>query len=361
MSAQRVIALLGRRDEPTDAVEEYCRYLGSALGAHKFHLEIERFAWEKVGWPQAFAQLEKSAPAWRGQLVLVQYTALAWSARGFPQKVLRVLKSLRSAGCRVGVVFHDVEPFPGRRLVDRFRRIAQIRTMRRILQLADTAIFTVPPEKLTWLTRLPSNTHFIPVGPNFAIPATFPVVSTHSIPTIGVFSITGGAAGADETKVILSAVRGAAQKLGQVRLSIFGRHAELREAELRRGLQNCSVELSVEGVVDPDGVVQRLLACDVLLFVRGPISSRRSSAISAIACGLPIIAYSGTETAAPVTEAGVILVPVDQPDQIQAALIRVLSDPPFRADLAARSRLAYQNHFAWSAIAARFAALLSSR
>ncbi len=30
------IALLGREDEPTDAVEEYCCYLGSTLRKHEF-------------------------------------------------------------------------------------------------------------------------------------------------------------------------------------------------------------------------------------------------------------------------------------------------------------------------------------
>jgi hypothetical protein len=28
MSERRMVALLGRADEPTDAVEEYCTYLG---------------------------------------------------------------------------------------------------------------------------------------------------------------------------------------------------------------------------------------------------------------------------------------------------------------------------------------------
>jgi len=45
MSGQRIIALLGRPDAPTDAVEEYCRYLGEALIAQDFDLFIERVAW----------------------------------------------------------------------------------------------------------------------------------------------------------------------------------------------------------------------------------------------------------------------------------------------------------------------------
>jgi hypothetical protein len=33
--SQLVIALLGRKDEPTDGVEEYCRYPGEALRADR--------------------------------------------------------------------------------------------------------------------------------------------------------------------------------------------------------------------------------------------------------------------------------------------------------------------------------------
>lgn len=181
------------------------------------------------------------------------------------------------------------------------------------------------------------------------------------MPTIGVFSTTGGASGVRETEIILAAVRHAAQKLSKLRLSIFGRHAELRETELREGLLDLPVELSVEGVVESAKVVQKLFLCDVLLFVRGPISSRRRSAIAGIACGLPVIAYPGSETAPPITDAGVVLVSPDHPDDLKDALVRVLSDAEFRMDLAARSRTAYQTHFAWPAIATRFSAHLINR
>ena len=142
---------------------------------------------------------------------------------------------------------------------------------------------------------------------------------------------------------------------------MFGRHAEMREADLRSGLKGLPVELSIEGVVTPERVVQKLSGCDVLLFVRGSISSRRGSAIAGIACGLPIIAYSGSETAPPITDAGVVLVTADQPRQLQASLVRVLSDADYRKDLAARSRAIFQAHFAWASIAPRFASLLNPK
>lgn len=354
------IALLGRKDEPTDAIEEYCRYLGNALQAHDVQLEICRVSWEIQGWPEAFHALELQAERWRGTWVLVQYTALAWSSRGFPGRVMRVLKVLKSAGARVAIVFHDVEPYAGSRFADSIRRTLQIRTMSRVLCLAEFAVFTVPPEKISWLSAVPSNAAFIPVGPNLPIPSPTAASSGHyAFPTIGVFSITGGQPGTYETQVILAAVRHASQELGKLCLSVFGRHAELREAEFRTGLKDLPVELSVEGVAEPERIIQKLSACDVLLFVRGCISSRRGSAIAAIACGLPVIAFSGSETSAPITDAGVVLVPADRPDQLNAALVRVLSDPAYRDGLAAKSRAAYHSHFAWPSIAARFAAILN--
>lgn len=356
------IALLGRRDEPTDAVEEYCRYLAASLQAHDIQLEARHVSWEIHGWLRALHPFRVQAAQWRNTFVLVQYTALAWSARGFPQKVLRVLKILKSAGARVSIVFHDVEPYPGTRLIDSVRRFDQVRTMRHALALAEIAVFTVPPERLSWITVVPSNAVFVPVGPNLPIPLALPALFKQDVvPTIGVFGITGGESGARETQTILAAVRYATQKLGKLRLSIFGRHAELREWELREGLRSLPVELSVEGIVEPSQVVQKLSVCDVLLFVRGPISSRRGSAIAGIACGLPVIAYRGTESAAPITDAGVVLVSPDQSDELHAALVRVLSDAAYRTDLAARSRAAYKTHFAWPAIAARFSVLLNTR
>jgi glycosyltransferase involved in cell wall biosynthesis len=357
-----VIALLGRKDEPTDAVEEYCRYLAAALQSLDIQLKIRRVPWEIYGWTEALRALRLQATRWHDSWVLLQYTALAWSARGFPQKVLRALNILKVSGARVGIVFHDVEPYPGNRLIDSIRRLAQVRTMRRALALADLAIFTVPPEKLSWLPSVPPHAAFVPVGPNLPIPPTTPEHFSQSpIPTIGVFGITGGEAGARETQIILAAVRHASQMLGKVRLSIFGRHAELRERELREGFRNSAVELSIEGVVEPAQAVQKLSVCDVLLFVRGNISSRRSSAIAGIACGLPLIALSGSETAPPLTDAGVELIPPDQADKLNNALVRLLSDPAYRSELAARSCAAYQTHFAWPAIAARISALLKTR
>jgi glycosyltransferase involved in cell wall biosynthesis len=362
--SQKIVALLGRKDEPTDAVEEYCRYLGDALKAHGFESKIIRVSWVEKGWPAALRELHEQAKAWRGQWVFVQYTALAWSARGFPLRFLRVLKILRRAGVRIGVVYHDVEPYTGSRFIDKLRRAAQLRAMRRGLRLADLGIFTVPLDMISWLGNLPEKATFIPVGANLPV-VSFEPEKRHAQEKgplrIAVFGITGGEAGRNESAQIVEAVRFAAAKMGKLRLYAFGRHADDCATQLREGLRDMPVEVCVDGVLPSERVIEELSSSDVLLFVRGVISTRRGSAIAGIACGLPVIAYQGPETAAPITEAGVVLVSPGNRDELGNALLRVLMDRPFRESLATKSRVAQEKYFSWPAIASRYAEEIRKR
>jgi glycosyltransferase involved in cell wall biosynthesis len=360
---QPLVALLGRRDEPTDAVEQYCVHLGAALRAYDFAMEIVRVPWNERGWLVARRNLQQKAGGWSGRWVLLQYTALAWSPRGFPVEVPRVIKVLHHAGARVGVVYHDVQPYSGSRLIDQLRRFVQQRTLRQSLRFCDTAILTVPAEKLSWISPNLKKVAFIPVGANFsqvAAPSESNVRQDEA-PTVAVFGVTGDIVAAQqEISQITAAVRFAADKLGKLRLLVFGRHADSAEASLRKGLRDLPVALHVSGVLAENAVQQLLRSADVLLFVRGPISSRRGSAIAGIACGLPVIAFAGSETAAPITDAGVVLVPGDNKTALGDALVRVLSDRGYHARLAERSRAAYKNHFSWDAIAARYASVLKA-
>lgn len=365
MTAQRVIALLGRRDEPTDAVEEYCRHLGEGLAAHNAQLEIRRVPWDQHGWAASLEALRLQAQGWRGVWVLVQYTALAWSLRGFPRRFLQVMRVLRGAGARMALVYHDAQPFSGARLIDRLRRELQIRTMRTALAFADHAVFTVAPECISWHAKGTENSSFIPVGANLPFPLALQQhEEIHSPPSVAVYSITGGVPGERETRLIIGAMSYASRKIGALRLLAFGRHAEIREAVLREGLRDQPITLEICGVIDDQELVQRFAASDVLLFVRGTISSRRGSAIAGIACGLPVIAFHGKEAAAPITEAGVILIAADQDEtdlqvQLGEALVRVLSDRESRIQLVKRSRAAQDQFFSWPSIAARYTEFLN--
>jgi glycosyltransferase involved in cell wall biosynthesis len=359
---ERCVALLGRRDEPTDAVEEYCQYLGTALEALGVSFELERVHWCELGWGEALAGIDRRAGHWKNAWVLIQYTALAWSRRGFPIRVLSLVQFFREYGIRCGVVFHDAQPYDGGRLVDQVRRRLQIYTMREAVRLADLSVLTVPREKAQWLPPSAKNVVFIPVGANLPSPETAWRKETggqERPPTVAVFSLSPGRVGAEEVKTIVEALCYAAKHIGPVRLVVFGRNAESAEKLLRESLHGTDVELSLSGILAAEEVVRVLRGCDVLLFARGPISTWRGSAIAGIACGLPVVAARGRETAAPITEAGVVLIEPGQ--EFGPALVRVLGDPIYRASLAERSRNAQQSYFSWQAIAQQYVSALQAQ
>ena len=360
---QKCIALLGRQDAPTDAVEEYCRYLGEALRAHDFALELQRVSWVENGWPAAMRELERQAAAWRGSWVLVQYTALAWSERGFPLRFLRVLKILRQAGARVAMVYHDVLPYHGSRTIDKLRRRAQVHAMNEALRSCDLGVFTVPISKIPWIPKKHIRAVFIPVGANLPAPETAWKTQRHitsRLLTVGVFGITGGESGIWEIASISEALQIVAERLGKLRLVVMGRHSDTAEKALRNLMDKMPIEVSALGILPGGEIVQHLSCCDVLLFVRGGISSRRGSAIAGIACGLPVVALDGVETASPITEAGVVFADPQRQRGLGEALLKVLADAEYREVLAARSRHAQETYFSWKAIGARYAEALGA-
>jgi glycosyltransferase involved in cell wall biosynthesis len=358
------VALLGRADTPTDAVEEYCHYLSEALRAQGIRLTIERLPWEERGWPRAFEALRRRAKTWKGLWVIVQYTALAWSSRGFPVRFSRVLEILKGAGVRVAVVYHDVEPFAGTRIIDLLRRHAQLRAMRQAMDLCDTAVFTVPMEKLSWIEPQYTHSVFIPVGAN--LPVSEEAGSRKTIASgrklnIGVFSVTGGSATEKEIGEIVGAVRFASSHVRNLKLTVLGRNSKETEGELLKQLHGAPVEIQVLGLLSNEDVARTLFSCDVLLFVRGPISTRRGSAIAGIACGLPVIAAEGSETSSLITEAGVAFYSPQKKNDLGTILLHVLQDEHYRAALAQRSWIAQQRYFSWTAIASRYAQFLEER
>ena len=362
MIRQDAIALLGRADTPTDGVEEYCRCLGEALRGHGISLAIERVPWAERGWRRALRSLRRRAKGWRGMWVLVQYTALAWSARGFPLRFSRVLNILNRAGVRIGVVYHDVEPFTGPRLIDGLRRRAQLHAMRHAMEVCDVAVFTVPMEKLAWMQPHYTHSIFIPVGANLPIcreAASRKSVSSDGRLNIAVFSVTGGKFMQREAGEIADAVRFAGSRLKNLRLTVFGRNAKDAEGELHKRLDGVPVEIQVLGLLSNEDVVRTMSNCDVLLFVRGPISTRRSSAIAGIACGLPVIAAEGPETSSLIKDAGVAFYSPQKKGDLGEILLHVLQDEHYRASLAQRSWIAHQRFFSWNVIAKRYAEFLA--
>ncbi len=362
-SAPSMVALLGRRDEPTDGVRDYCSLLAEALRRRGVTLELAESFWERDGWLRELWNLWKQSRKWRGEWVLMQYTALAWSRRGFPFGFLAVLALLKARGARTAVVFHEVRDDRPDRLLDRFRIAFQYAVMRTAFRWAHRSILTVPVEQVPWLNPLQTKGTFIPVGAN--IPeAGFSTKSNGRRPraprTLAVFGVTGGVGIAPECADIGYVVKHASNRVGPLRLVVLGRGSEQAEPMLRREFDATHVEVSVLGLQPAKDIERTLCEADVLLFVRGHISTRRSSAIAAIPCGLPIVGYRGPETGGPITEAGVELVAQGDREALAEALGRVLTEEDLWRQLFQRNLRAYAEHFSWEAVAERYIQTLAS-
>jgi glycosyltransferase involved in cell wall biosynthesis len=352
---KRIHVLLGRRDEPTDGVADYCQFLGEALAQRNTHLEVTRVPWLERGWPQALALLRRQSKNWRGEWVLLQYTALSWSRRGLPLHALRVARVLQRNGARLGVVFHDATSMHSSRLLDRVRYRIQTMTMRNLYDRAAMSILTVPPETISWLPPSPARTAYIPIGAN--IPESLeqrdydPKRTPH---TIGIFSVTGGDEGTAEVRDIAVAAKKVKESLGAVRLELFGRGAENAKQRLENALEGSGVAMRVRGILPAAEITRTLTSCDALLCVRGYSTSRRGTAIAGVACGLPVIGYGEPGSDPAIDAAGVQLSPWRNVEALGDSLVRVLSDGKLWQDLHQRSVKAQTEFFSWEAVANRY-------
>lgn len=361
-SSLPMIALLGRLDLPTDGVRDYCELLSEAFARRGERLELVQLRWENIGWRKTLFNLWKQSHRWKGRVVFLQYTALMWSRRGFPIGALGVLAILKIRGVRIGAVFHDVSYGSAGGWTQHIRYACQIFAIRTLFRCAEFPVLTVPASQLCWL---PSDSHravFIPVGANFSPVETAALCKSRApAPTVAVFGVTGGAHIAIEAREIAKAMKHAAASLPGLRLEVFGRGALEAESALRKELAGTDIALSLAGVLPADEVRGRLTQADVLLFVRGSISSRRGSAIAGIVCGTPVVGYRGPETASPISEAGVLLVDNNDAVALAEALAGVLTDAKLYADLSRRNAEVTTRHLSWDAIAAQFALALSRK
>lgn len=360
-SRLEAVALLGRRDQPTDGVYDYCQYLSASFEQRGDHLDVVELRWEVHGWRKTLLGLWKRSRNWKNHPVLVQYTALMWSARGFPLGVLAVFGILKWRGVRLGVVFHDVDYQTAHGIFRRIRVGCQKFCIRTAFRCAEFPILTVPASLIPWLPRDTQRATFIPVGANFPSSRSTNI-RTHltSIRTVAVYGVTGGVQIAREAQDIADVMKRAAATGLDLRLNVFGRNATEAGPVLRKELGDAKIALSVAGVLPAEEVFARLSQADVLLFVRGPVSSRRGSALAGIVCGTPVVGYRGPETAPPITEAGVVLVALNDRAALGKALTAALTDPQLHQELCSRNSAVTAQYLSWDAIASQFARTLKN-
>jgi glycosyltransferase involved in cell wall biosynthesis len=281
---------------------------------------------------------------------LVQYTALAWSRRGFPLRFAHLIDHLKGDGMHVLIVFHDPEPFGGRRFRDGLRRRVQLAVMRRAARLADKIISTVSPGRVRWMQdpQIRAKTLLLPVGSNLPVMPRMTQRPGKRIPVIIVFGFSNLAS---ETSIIASVLSRTAEVVGALHLIVFGRGAKVAGTLMQPLLANSPVELEDFGILEAERAGSLLANADVQLFVRSGLSSRRGSGIAGIACGLPIIGFSDSETAFPITVAGVRLVPMGDREGLVRELVLVLQQETLREALRQRNLEVTEQYFSWDRIA----------
>jgi glycosyltransferase involved in cell wall biosynthesis len=353
----RWVALLGRQDEPTDALEDYCNLLAEYLHKRSHSLEIWRIAWAEQGWRRALKDAEKRLKEQRCGWAFVQYTALAWSRRGFPLHFTSLIQGLKGAGIKVLIVFHDPEPFGGRRWRDRLRRRVQLAVMRRAARLADRIVSTISPDRVPWMQdpEIRAKTLLLPVGSNLPVTQQKTQRDGNRVPLIIVFGFSNLSS---ETTMIAWVLSRAAKIVGPLHLTVFGRGAKVASRLLLPLLAGSAVELEGLGILEGKVASSLLTNADVQLFVRSGLSSRRGSGIAGIACGLPVIGFSDAETAFPITEAGVRLVPMGDREGLVRELVLVLKQKNLRDTLRQRNFEATERYFSWDRIADAYVSFL---
>jgi glycosyltransferase involved in cell wall biosynthesis len=362
---QRWVAILGRRDTPADGVEDYCTFLGRALSKRGVTFRQVRVSWFEKGRIRALRQLSRECLGWRGQWVVLQYTALSWSQRGFPFFALAVLKRLRRGGARTAVMFHEPyrqgERWP--RLIDRIRGRCQDWVIRALYNEADKCIFADPLETIAWLPRDDKKSAFISIGANIPepeLPSGVPERQGGVPQMVAVFCLTHPPRRQQEIGDISHAIGCAAVKRAALRVVFLGRGTPEACEEIERAFHGTLVEVSVLGLLRAEEISQTLAQCDAMLCVRGQINPRRSSVIAGIACGVPIIGYAGSAEGTALATAGIEFVPHGDRDALAAALTRVLEDATLRRTLREKNRNAQREYFSWDAIAKGFVDFLGA-
>jgi hypothetical protein len=233
---------------------------------------------------------------------------------------------------------------------DRIRTFTQLVVMRLLVLLAHRTFVTVDPSVISWAGgRMRAALSLVPVGSNVGVGTRGRAQGEER--TVVVFGVTEN--NVAEATRIARVVRTARRSLPDLALQVVGRGAQEAMPVLQRELGRSDVRLSVHGVIPAREVALHIAEADVLLFLRGGASSRRGTIAAAIACGTPIVAECGPETATPIMEAGLELVPLGDDAAAAAAVVRIIEDQTLSGELSSRNHEAYDRWFSWESIGAR--------
>ncbi len=320
---------------------------------------------------RAWFSLGRSLRAWRPDGVLFQYQAAAYGLGG-AMNLWPAVARLWLGATPIVVTFHDL------RVPYLFPKAGPLRewSIRFLARRADGVIVTNHEDEATLRAAGIRSLWRIPIGSNIP-PLPHPLDATEARrrlnlpldrPLVGFFGFLHPSKGFDLLLEAIAALLRAGTSVGLVHIgaavapsdpSQADHAARCRRRIAEQGLQEHVWET---GYRPPEEIAWAFAAVDACaLPYRDGASFRRGTLLAALAHGRAVIS---TLPRVPIPELrdgeNILLVPLEDPAALAAAIRRVLEDPALRARLMAGAR-ALAERFAWERIAAQveevFAAL----
>ena len=285
--------------------------------------------------------------------ILWQYNPFAYGPKGLAAGAGALARALAEVAPLTAYLHEMWFPWGRNGLKGATWAVAQRRQTRRVLDVARAWIVTTDDREAHLSRRDASKTHRIPVGPGVE-PVSAADRPSFDLPDDAfVVAHFGGVGPGRDLDPTLSALRTLRAEGLDVRLLLCGDTGP--DAPSGDGIH-------VTGVLPRERLSAALASADAYLHLdpAGPAAGRKSALVSAIAHGLPLVAYDGPQRASELVP-GENVVVVDREARAVSDVLRSLAeDPVRRADLSEAILETYQRSFTWRHIAERVHLVLSS-
>jgi glycosyltransferase involved in cell wall biosynthesis len=293
------------------------------------------------------AELNRSTPA----RLLIQYVPHAFGWKGANLPFCRWVAS-RSRDS-IWLMFHEVAfPFDARQSVLRNALAAANRVMaRRVVESAERVFISIPAWRpmVESIAGRPIEATWLPVPSGIAVAADAGARSAAVRARVGGGRPIVGHFGTHPAPIraLLAAAAPALLEATESQLLLIGPHGAQMRDELIASHPHLDSRVFSTGALPEADVSAHIAACDVMLqpYPDG-ISARRTSAMAALAHGVPMVSTRGWLTEAMwETSGAVALVDVEDPKSLATEAERLLRSDALRERVAADARRLYDARF----------------
>src|SRR5207302_10297059 len=110
------------------------------------------------------------------------------------------------------------------------------------------------------------------------------------------------------------------ERIRNPRVVVLGRGSAEAQPLLQEALGRAGLQLLVLGLLPAQEVARHLLDADVLLFVRGSMTSGRGTVLAGVGCGLAVVGYGDAKTSYSMSKVAVLVVPRENHETLASAL-----------------------------------------